>query len=364
MTYDAVIIGGGLAGTSCALRLAQGGWCVALLEASRRVPWKVGETLGPESRPVLLALGLWQEFQDAGHVRSHGNVSAWGGEEIDERDFIFNPHGHAWQLNRVHFEESLLHAAERAGVHLLRGTMAEQVRRASNHWTIETAAGSLRAAWLVDATGRRSWLARALGVKRLMFDQLVAVHMPAVSVPATDQDGRTFIQSCADGWWYSARVPGARRTVSFQTDADLLPAQEWRDAAWFREQCSAAPHLAELLARHEYRLEGTPRLTSAHSGRLEVFGGPGWLAVGDAAMSFDPLSGYGMLKAMRSGLDAAHALSAQRSSNEPDETDAHFRLNESLWSQFLGMRTQYYSAEQRWAESPFWARRFQLAEKP
>src|SRR5260221_1409518 len=193
MTHDAAIIGGGVAGVSCALRLAQEGWRVTLFEANRSVPWKIGETLAPEARVALQILGLWEEFQDAGHLRSHGNVSAWGSDRLDERDCIFNPHGNAWQVDRIRFEQALLHAAGRAGVCILRGAMVDGVTRHADRWSIKTAAQPFTVTWLVDATGRRSWLARALGIKRITFDQLVAVYAVATSARGSDEDGRTFI---------------------------------------------------------------------------------------------------------------------------------------------------------------------------
>ncbi len=357
MTHDAAIIGGGVAGVSCALRLAQEGWRVTLFEANRSVPWKIGETLAPEARVALQILGLWEEFQDAGHLRSHGNVSAWGSDRLDERDFIFNPHGNAWQVDRIRFEQSLLHAAGRAGVCLLRGAMVDGVTRHADRWSIKTAAQPFTVTWLVDATGRRSWLARALGIKRITFDQLVAVYAVATSARGSDEDGRTFIESSPEGWWYSALMPGGRRTVSFQTDADLMPAREWRKAAWFRQKVASTRHLSEFLSRHDYVFKSAPRLTSAHSGRLEHFGGEGWLAVGDAVMCFDPLSGQGMLKAMHGGIEAARALMSRVGFGGSEDISGYHRVNATLWNQFLKRRTQYYRAEQRWPQKPFWERR-------
>lgn len=96
----------------------------------------------------------------------------------------------------------------------------------------------------------------------------------------------------------------------------------------------------------------------AHSGRLEYFGGEGWLAIGDAAMSFDPLSGLGMVKAMQSGIDAAGALVSRA-----DRTaSSYHRNNETLWTQFLKVRTQYYIMEKRWPRELFWARRASLRD--
>jgi 2-polyprenyl-6-methoxyphenol hydroxylase-like FAD-dependent oxidoreductase len=191
----------------------------------------------------------------------------------------------------------------------------------------------------------------------MILDQLVAIYSAAISKTMTDRDNRTFIESCADGWWYSALTPNGRRTVSFQTDADLLPGQQWRTREWFAERLGQTRHLSAMLQAHDYDFTEPPRLTSAHSGRLERFSGNGWLAVGDAAMSFDPLSGQGILKAMRSGMMAAEALVAGDQTAFCDFE----RLNESEWQQFATMRNEYYQLERQWGTEPFWERRKRAA---
>ena len=45
------------------------------------------------------------------------------------------------------------------------------------------------------------------------------------------------------------------------------------------------------------------RIVSAASARLRELAGPGWLAVGDAALSFDPLAAQGVTWALESVAD-------------------------------------------------------------
>jgi flavin-dependent dehydrogenase len=351
--YDIAVIGGGVAGTAAALILAKAGRRIALVEANPASQWRIGETLGPEARSFLQTLGIWPDFVEGGHLASHGNVSAWGSPKAVEHDFICNPFGNAWQLDRRQFEEALLQAAEKAGAAVTRGAIVEKMVRHEAAWTIGIGDREVRAPWVIDATGRRSTVARRLGLKRITLDQLVAVYGVAKSPAGTDQDNRTLVESCPDGWWYTALTPHGLRTVSFQTDADLLPAQQWREPGWYQERLSQTKHVGPLLAEHGYHFDGAPQLTSAHSGRVEVFSGEGWLAAGDAAMSFDPLSGQGIIKAMRSGVDAAQALVA----GDATALASYEKLNEEAWKQFVETRGRYYAMEKRWLAEPFWQRR-------
>ncbi|MGC2111535.1 MAG: hypothetical protein WA655_18610 [Candidatus Korobacteraceae bacterium] len=49
------------------------------------------------------------------------------------------------------------------------------------------------------------------------------------------------------------------------------------------------------------RAQGPPMIFGAQSHILQPMGGCGWVAAGDAAMAFDPLSSQGITKALRSG---------------------------------------------------------------
>ena len=354
MALDVLILGGGVAGLTAALGLRERGLRVALLEVRTDLRWRIGETLSAEARPLLQSLRLWESHVAAGHLPSHGNVSCWGWEAAVDKDFCGNVHGHAWQMDRVSFEAMLARAAEERGVQRWLGQGANDLQRHSQQWSIALGEARLSAPWLVDATGRRCWVARQLGVRRQPLDALVAIHAIAKSDAAADRDSRTFVESLPDGWFYGALVPRGRRTVSFQTDPDLLPKhQGWRSKEWFQHVLGQTRHLGAWLAQRGSTIHEGPQLTSAHSGRLERFSGPGWLAIGDAAMSFDPISGNGLLKAMQSALHGAEAIAAGIDGSLAD-FDA---WNEHIWRQFVRARRECYAAEIRWAGYPFWRRR-------
>ncbi|MEI6862590.1 MAG: FAD-dependent monooxygenase, partial [Verrucomicrobiota bacterium] len=361
-TTDVLVIGGGPAGAAAALTLAQAGRRCALLEGRPVPEWKIGETLAPESRQLMLALGVWESFLHDGHLSSPGLCSVWGDSKPAEKIFIFNPHGSAWQLDRAQFEVGLLAATESAGVRVWRDRTAQTIRRTAGTaggrgWEVAAGGEIFRAGWLIDASGRGSVVARQFGVTRPAVDRLVAVYAVVAAPPGKDDDARTHLEACAGGWWYSSLMPGGRRIFSFQTDADLLPDEPpWREAAWFWAQVDQARFIRALLLSPDASHTVAPKLTSANSSRLATCHGDGWVAAGDAAQSFDPLSGEGLFHALFSGQRAAQGVLL----NLADSTHGlaeYAALSEALWRRFLHQRQLFYASETRWRNEPFWQRR-------
>lgn len=342
-----VVIGGGPAGGAVSLELARAGRDVVLLERQPASGWKIGETLPPEARIHLQRLGHWERFQSEPHRPCHGVVSAWGHAVPVEKDFIFNPHGHGWQLDRARFESGLLSAAVDAGCHVRLDVSVERIERRGAAWTVHTSTGDLPAGLLVDCTGRRGCIIGREGGRYEQVDPLISVFAVAEAPQPTDCDARTYVESHPDGWCYTALMPNGTRTIACQTDGDLLP-QDAPTAAWFWEQLGACPQIGQLLRRHSYQLIDAPRAIAAHSGRFPQCVGPGWIAVGDAAMTFDPLSGQGSAKALVSASLAVEAILHRGD---------YQAACERLWLDFLRERRDSYRAEQRWRDAPFWSRR-------
>ena len=358
-TSDALVVGGGLAGVGAAVTLARGGCSVILLESQAEPAWKIGETLAPEALQVLRRLGLHEAAEGSPHLSSPGIRSAWGEPQLADKDFILNPHGCAWQVDRAEFEKALRRRAAEDGVEVRSGTRFEQASRDGDVWTVSCAGEIIRTRWIIDATGRRAAVARLLGTSREAIDQLVCLYALLKSPARIDRDARTYVEAQPNGWWYSAPTPDGRRIVAYQTDADLIAAAPHRTADWFRVRVNESTHIRALLERYGYPIDQPPKLTSAHSGRLAKWHGDGWLAVGDAVQSFDPLSGQGMHHALLTGHFGATEL--MKSGFRASELPAYSAFLDRAWQRFLQHRAEYYVAEQRWPSREFWQRRLSAA---
>jgi flavin-dependent dehydrogenase len=331
-----------------------------LLERSNYDQVRIGETLPPIARVPLTGLGVWGSFVEQGHAPSPATVAAWGQPELEENHFIFNPHGHGWHLDRQRFDEMLAAAASEAGADVHRGArMTACQPNDSGGWRVEyTCAGiahQLQAGFLVDATGRAALLARQQGAKRIRCDRLAAViGMFTVLERDSEQDYRTLVESAAEGWWYSARLPQSQLVVAYMTDADLLPQGQTALHEHWQTQLEKTEHTR--LQVNALSLEKPLRLAAAGSELLDRMGGQNWLAVGDAAVSFDPLSSQGIYLALKNGLLAAEAITEFQHGSRTKMDELSLWLRKSF-QQYWQTRLAHYAREQRWRDSPFWQRR-------
>jgi flavin-dependent dehydrogenase len=355
---DVTVIGQGPAGCSTAISLADRGLHVAMLEKADKTRDKVGESLSPGAGRVLRQLGVWEQFANDGHRPCYGNRSIWGGPEVRRYDFLSDPRGHAWHLDRRLFERRLVERAEQAGVLRICPGSPAQVGRDRGRWRLSSRPGGheVSARFVVDATGRSSCFARRLGSNRLTTDRQVALVAFLSTDRMAPEDRTTLVEAVERGWWYSAILPDGRLVVSLQTDPDLIE-REMRDLlrGW-------PSLLAEtILTRNRvgdcgYTLTDRPRIVAASAGRLDVFSGQDWLAVGDAAMSYDPLSSHGLTVALLAGLDAA-AAAASALGGDCHALPAYGAMLGRVYADYEALRHAHYRSEARWPGSVYWERR-------
>jgi flavin-dependent dehydrogenase len=357
--FDVAIVGAGPAGSATALSLRAHAptLSVVLIEATHYQSARIGESLPPPVRPMLEHLGVWEAFDGQQHRAVYGTAAAWGCDALADNDFIYFPANTGWQLDRAAFDSMLAHAAQRAGATLMLDTRVREGKRGGDGWRLTLSTGAtVTARFAVDATGAAAAVARRCGARFKEGDRLMGI---ARLFEESDADPRTLVEAFEHGWWYTAALPGARRIIACMTDADLARslrlnhAQEWHRSLAATSAVGSTAHACALRAPFIVR--------AASSRRIEPVAGEDWLAVGDCASRFDPLSSQGIAKALRSGIFAGYATGDLLTRSNDSGLNRYRRLVLDEFRRYERTRSAYYGEEQRWPRSEFWRRRHAAA---
>ena len=213
---------------------------------------------------------------------------------------------------------------------------------------------SIRAAQVIDASGRAAAVARLAGAKKQIVDRLAGVVAYFQGLDLTSAMHTTCVEAEEHGWWYGAPLPGGKAVVMFMTDATAVKSLGIDDWKSFYARALNTRYISGFIAAADPIKQ--LHVHSANSQRLQPVIGRRWVAVGDAAVSCDPLSSLGIGHALVSGIQGARICDA-RLAGDSDLADAYPGDVAQFWNEFLCRRMAIYQAEKRWPDAKFWSSR-------
>jgi 2-polyprenyl-6-methoxyphenol hydroxylase-like FAD-dependent oxidoreductase len=220
----------------------------------------------PATLPVLQELGVLADVQAAGFLPEYGATMVWGTATTPWSWYFGETnqtYPHAYQVWRPHFDQLLLDNSRRCGVdvregHQVRDVLFEAGRAVGVRYTAGPGtAGTVRAGFVVDASGQGAILGRKLGLRRWdPFFHNLAVYgyfTGAQRLPAPDETN-IFIESYAPGWFSIQRARRCSRSSVIATasmrawsghDAPRGASDEWHPGwpryGWGTHQPRRAP---------------------------------------------------------------------------------------------------------------------------
>lgn len=288
-----LIIGSGPAGCAAAISCVQNGLSTTILDSLEFPRDRPGETFHPGMEPLLKQLGVAQKVNRADFLRHEGNWVQWEGEGQ------FIPFGadesgnwQGFQAWRADFDMILRDRAQELGVKVLQPCQAKQLIINNNRVVgVETSLGTIYANITIDAAGSRHWLARQLGMEVIPYTSRLTAYYGYAQGECPIRNKIPAIVADDTGWTWTARV----RPQLYQWTR-LFFQQEHLEKDWI------PPEFTGLTPKENIRRADVTWRTVATPA------GVGYFIVGDAAAVLDPASSHGVLKALMSGIMAAHLI--------------------------------------------------------
>lgn len=356
LKVDALIVGAGTAGLATALALARAGQrVIAIDRRPQETGFAIGESLSPSARPVLAKLGLWAAFLQTGPLPSPGNRSAWATPELNRSRFLSQPGGRGWHIDRVVFDHMLATQASDAGALIHRPKQLVTLERQGSGWCATIAGPDpntqqlVQAPTLIDATGRAAAIARRLGARRHVVDNLIAWGSYGQPVPSHSDsaDAGSWVEATPTGWWYTARIPRERMVVA------RMSAPEARLRSFAPDLATAPTYTRARLSDHLPGSFQNWRRWAAGSQRISPSAGPGWFAVGDAAAAYDPISSHGIASGLADAVRVAEAIA----SPAVDAWQTFDEVTYRRFERYLIDRSYVYGTVTRFRDNRFWRER-------
>lgn len=310
--YDVAIAGAGPAGSSLAIRLAQRGLKVLLVEQKRFPRAKLcGEFISPECLTHFAELGVADTIERSRGIPVERTVFySRSGSALEVPSRWFNSNSHAMGLSRAAMDKVLLDRAAQAGAEIMLETQASGLildTKKVGGIRVKSDAGevAVRARLTVDATGRVGALARQISPVRSRRADFLAfkTHLENAAIA----DGDCEIYSYRGGYGGCTKVENGVYNLCFIVPSSAAMSFA-SDAGLLMKKVVMSNKRAAVALRSGRIVDDWLAVPITRYGRSELVPVEGLLTVGDAAAFIDPFTGSGILMALECARIAADAI--------------------------------------------------------
>ena len=323
--FDAVVIGGGPAGSTVATLASQAGKRVCVLERERFPRFHVGESLLPYNNLLFQRLGLMDRLENqAVHIRKYGATFMDASGERRQTYRFANAlkpdHPYAFQVERAEFDEMLLARSREVGTDVREGWKVRELLRDGDRAVGVRAdapdgrSHDIGASLVVDASGRDTFIASREKLRKPhpeLRKACVWAHFDGIEREPGDAAGNIRIVAFEDGWAWVIPFASGRTSVGLVLHGRRFKQRSGDIESFWEEELERAPALAEIM-QPATRLCDLQTLSSI-AYDTDQWSGAGWVLAGDSAFFFDPVFSTGVLLAMTAGALVADVIATEAS---------------------------------------------------
>ena len=305
--FDFAVAGGGPAGTSAAISLAQRGHSVILFEREKFPRFHIGESLLSTANEHFAELGLAEKMEAAcfpvkwgARLFTHDGLSGRG---VDFASVTEVKRPQTYQVPRAEFDRLLMDRAREAGVDVREQHRVTSCEFTSEAATLEVEGSTFRVRALVDATGRQGLIAKKFNLRTdepRLANIAIFSHYSGVPLLEGDRPNDIRIVARSDsGWFWLIPISAELMSVGVVLPKNLfLQMQEGTNEERLDRAIGDTPAVARLMKNA--RKEWPVRVEKDFSYCASKYAGDRWILAGDAGSFLDPVFSTGVSIAMES----------------------------------------------------------------
>jgi flavin-dependent dehydrogenase len=314
---DVLVIGGGPGGSTIAALLAERGRDVVLLEKSRHPRFHIGESLLPLNMPLFDELGVGEQIRSIGMPKYgaefvspwHDHVTRFEFSEAWDSSFPS-----AYQVRRSEFDEILFRNAGHKGAKTLEGCRVNNVEFLSDGVSVSASGEdgrerNWRARFLVDATGRDTFLANRFEIKRKNKkhnSSAIFGHFTGTQRLPGREEGHITIFWFDHGWFWFIPLADGTTSIGAVCWPYYMKSRTVPPEQFLLDTIALCPKLGERM-RHA-KLVSPVTATGNYSYAAERTAGRNYLMIGDAFAFIDPVFSSGVYFAMHSAFEGTRTV--------------------------------------------------------
>jgi len=342
MNTDVVIVGGGVSALILSILLKEKNIDhLVLNRVEKRKTLELPETIPPSALALLESLNLLELFEKSSS-KTFGYHSIWNSAVVTTDNFFnHNPYKYGLKLNK---RKLLSDLEELVTDQVIEFNNLLEIDRSDEEVTVKIESDNtlqtITSRVIVDATGRNRAVLKHLGVGDESFGNQVALSCHLPYFKHSQLIHPVFVESFENGWGIVSSLNEQINGITLYTEkgSPLIP--QLKDSRNWKEVLSNTQLLKDFLPDDlACKIVGG----KANSSRAAQIAGSNWLAIGDAAIAFDPLSSHGNSNAIYCANFASNTIESYLI----NDTDPSFKNYEDticqVFNEYLKQKTKLYN---------------------
>ena len=348
-----IIVGSGFAGMMLSRLLKQKNIPFVVLDRiEKQKHIALAETLPPSAMPLLERLNVLELFEATAIKKTYGYHAVWGSASLQTAHFFNNnPFKFGLKINKEVVVNTLKsEAKDKVISYDSLEALAINDEGVSVVLQTKNKSQTIQGDFIIDATGRKRAILKRLGVAERTYDELLAYTTHVPKVTQTSLIHEVFTETFEHGWATVSSLNETTNVMTLFTNKMIKNGAQFKTFEAWKTLLKDTQYLSAFLPENN-----TAKIIGgkANSSTPKDIAGHRWLAIGDAALAFDPLSSHGITNALYTANYASEVIASTRLEGKGYLPKYHEDLT-AIFNGYLKTKNHMYLMEKRWKTAPFW----------